>query len=117
MTLRRHTRSPSSDVTGLHLRPINSALGGLNPLAANALPAADSQAVTVATDPGASECNNVAPTTAPIVVETGGDPKADEESQDAEDDQEDKPTKPEKKPSGSTSMTKAAGPSASPEPT
>jgi hypothetical protein len=97
-------------------RLINAALGGLNPLAANALPAANSKVVTVATDPGASAGNNTAPTTAPIVVETGGDPKADEESQDAKVDQADKPTTPDKKPSGSTSTTKAAGPSASPKP-
>jgi hypothetical protein len=59
----------------------------------------------VANDPGASAGNNAAPVSAPVVVATGDDPEADEESKDADDYQEDKPTKPEKKPSGSTSTT------------
>jgi hypothetical protein len=92
---------------------INAALGGLNPLAAPALPAI---AAKSATDPGTSAGNNAAPVSTPIVVETGNDAKADEESKDADDDQAAKPPKPEKKPSGSTSTAKAAGPSASPKP-
>jgi hypothetical protein len=95
---------------------INSALGGLNPLAAKALPAVDAKPAAAANDPGASAGNNAAPVSAPIVVETSDDPKADEESKDADEDKTAKPTKPEKKPSGSTSTTKAAGPSASPKP-
>ncbi|MBB5162073.1 hypothetical protein [Mycobacterium sp. AZCC_0083] len=92
---------------------INAALGGLNPLAATALPAIEAKSATVAPDPGTSTGNNAAPVSTPIVVDTSNDAKADEESKDADADQEAQPTKPEKKPSGSTSTTKAAGPSAS----
>jgi len=83
--------------------------GGFNPLAANAIPAADAKMVTVSTESGAPAGNNAAP----LLVETGGDPQDAEESQDAE---EEKETPQPTKPSSSTSTPKPAGPSASPKP-
>jgi hypothetical protein len=91
---------------------IQAVMGGLNPLAANALPAADAKMVTVSTDSGAAG-NNAAPAYAPIYEETGGDPTAAEESQDAEEQKSETSTT---KPSSSSSTPKPAGPSASPKP-
>jgi BRCT domain type II-containing protein len=65
--------------------------------------------VTVSTESGAAAGNNAAPANAPLLVETGGDPKAAEEEQR----ETPKPAKPSA--SGSSSTPKPAGPSASPK--
>ncbi len=83
--------------------------GGFNPLAANAIPAADAKMVAVSTEPSAPAGNSAGD--APILLEeTGGDPDA--EAQDVEEEETPKPAKS----SSSSSTPKPAGPSASPKP-
>jgi hypothetical protein len=89
---------------------ISAVVGGMNPLAANALPAADAKTVAVSTESNAPAA--AAPAYTPYIEETGGEPQATEEEEAEEAPKSTSTTRP----SGSTSTPKPAGPSASPKP-
>lgn len=87
---------------------ISAVIGGMNPLAANALPAADAKTVAVSTESSAPAA--AAPAYTPYIEETGGDPEATEEEEAEEAPKSTSTTRP------SSSTPQPAGPSASPKP-
>jgi hypothetical protein len=90
---------------------INAVIGGMNPLgasplAANALPAAESKTVAVSTNSGGPAGNNAAPAYVPNAEDTGGGTEAEKDAE----------VKPSTTTKPSISTPKPAGPSFSPKP-
>jgi hypothetical protein len=94
---------------------INAAMGGLNPLAAAALPAVEAKTIAVSND-SASRSSSAPTAPATAYVETGGDATKGDDSQAAEDDEKAEPTKTSNRPVG-TYSTKPTGAASTPKPT